>query len=362
MSELYIGLMSGTSLDGIDVALVDFNQSQPKLLETFYQAYTPSLRQEVLTLCQSGPDEINRLGELDVKLGKEFAEAINQLLKNKAIPPQKIRAIGSHGQTIRHHPEKHFTLQIGDPNIIAAETGITTIADFRRRDIACGGQGAPLVPAFHHSMFAKEKSNRIILNLGGIANITILPADGRIFGFDTGPANTLLDAWIEKNLQKSSDEKGMWAAQGKVNHALLNNLLNDDYFKRPPPKSTGREYFHLKWLQSYLTTTLAPVDIQATLVELTAQSILDAVRQHIVEGDILVCGGGVHNEFLMSRLTALGERFMISSTHKFGVDPDWVEAIAFAWLAKQTLAGKPGNIPAVTGAKTNSILGAIYQA
>lgn len=359
MQELYIGLMSGTSADGIDAALVDFSHTQPKLVASYYQEYAPELRQEILDLCHPGTNEINRLGNLDVKLGKAFADAAKKLLKN--IPPdQRVRAIGSHGQTIRHHPSQQFTLQIGDPNIISAETGITTVADFRRRDIAHGGQGAPLVPAFHHHIFAKDNKNQAIVNIGGIANITMLPSAGNIFGFDTGPGNTLLDAWTETHLNQSHDKNGNWAAQGKVNVDLLNDLLSDPFFKKPHPKSTGREYFNLQWLQNFLVQPIQSVDVQTTLVEMTARSILDAISQYISEGDVLICGGGVHNAFLMSRLKSLGKGFTVDSTQKFGIDPDWVEAMAFAWLAKQTLDKKPGNIIAVTGAKQPAVLGGVY--
>lgn len=363
MSELYIGLMSGTSADGIDAALVDLGKTQPRLIASYYQAYSPELRRDIFALNQSGPDEINRMGELDVKLGKLFATSVNTLLNQQAIKASHICAIGSHGQTIRHYPAKHFTLQIGDPNIIAAETGITTIADFRRRDMALGGQGAPLVPAFHQAIFTKKNVNRVIVNIGGIANATILSANGTIFGFDTGPGNTLLDAWAELYLHQPHDKNGEWAAKGKVHVDILNNLLNDPFFILPPPKSTGREYFNLNWLQKFLPTKIKHSHVQATLVELTAQSILDAITQHFSAGEIFICGGGVHNEFLMSRLRELAsQNYTIDSTAKLGVDPDWVEAIAFAWLAKQTLKKKPGNIPAVTGASKPALLGGIYLA
>lgn len=360
MSELYIGLMSGTSVDGIDAALVDFSEPQPKLLGTLYQEYSSELRQKIVDLCQPGLNEINRLGELDVQLGKAFASISQSLLKNHAIEPAHIRAIGSHGQTIRHHPAQGFTLQIGDPNIIAAETGITTIADFRRRDIAWGGQGAPLVPAFHQTMFTAKDHHRIILNIGGIANITVLPTNGDLIGFDTGPGNTLLDAWMEKHCQKACDHQGAWAATGKINQELLANLLDDPFFKLTSPKSTGREYFNLAWLETFLTPDISPVDVQTTLVELTARSILAAAASHISSGEIFVCGGGVHNDFLMQRLHQLAASFSVQSTQSLGIDPNWVEAMAFAWLAKQTLEKKTGNIKAVTGAKRDTVLGGVY--
>ncbi len=363
MPELYIGLMSGTSLDGIDAVLIDLEHSQPKIIATHYEKMPDVLRKSILEVCQPGFNEINRMGELDIALGKEFSKAAQLLLEKCNISATHICAIGSHGQTIRHHPDKCFTLQIGDPNVIAAKTGITTVADFRRRDIAHGGQGAPLVPAFHQALFSDKKINRIILNIGGIANITVLPANSsaHVSGFDTGPGNTLLDAWAEQHLEKPCDEKGAWASTGRVDEALLTNLLNDPFFKLAAPKSTGREYFNLTWLQHYLSTTEA-ANIQATLVELTARSIVDAITQHSPDGEILVCGGGVHNDYLMNRLQALTKSHSIATTSKFGIDPDWVEAAAFAWLAKQTLTKKPGNLVAVTGAHTQTILGGVYFA
>lgn len=364
MSELYIGLISGTSADGIDAALVDLSQQQPKLIATHFCVYPKKLREEILKLYQPGPDEINRLGEIDILIGKQFALAAQTLLKNHNVSLETISAIGSHGQTIRHHPQRKtpFTLQIGDPNVIAAETGITTIADFRRRDVAVGGQGAPLVPAFHQKIFSTPNIDRAIVNIGGIANITILPAESsqHIIGYDTGPGNALLDALAEKYLKKPRDENGSWATTGTANSDLLTLLLSDSYFKLPYPKSTGREYFHLEWLEKHLSIDINPADIQATLVELTAITILDAVKQHFKQGEIYICGGGVHNAFLMSRLHKLAKQYTVASTQTFAVDPDWVEAMAFAWLGQQTLHKKPGNIITVTGAQRPVILGGIY--
>ncbi len=362
MTELYIGLMSGTSLDGIDAVLVDFSQPSPTLVASHYNEYTPQLRQTILALCHPGTDEINRMGELDVALGKQFALATNTLLKKNHLTAKQIRAIGSHGQTIRHYPQRQFTVQIGDPNIIAAETGITTVADFRRRDIAHGGQGAPLVPAFHQHIFSTSATNRAIVNIGGIANITLLPATDKqsILGFDTGPGNTLLDIWAEKYLHQPQDKNGAWAAQGKIHAELLEKLLADPFFKLVPPKSTGREYFNLQWLENHLPTAIPPVDVQTTLTELTARSIINAISHYFSQAEILICGGGVHNHFLMQRLQKLNPALSVTSTQTRGIDPDWVEAIAFAWLAKQTLAGNPGNITAVTGAMKTTILGGVY--
>lgn len=361
MGELYIGLMSGTSADSIDAVLVDFSQPQPRLVHSHSCKFSPDLRQTILGLCQPGPDEIKRMGELDILLGKAFADTTNILLQKSRVSAKQVRAIGSHGQTIRHYPNHSFTLQIGDPNIIAAETGITTIADFRRRDIAHGGQGAPLAPAFHQVIFAKKGHDRVIVNIGGIANITLLPGNNKtVSGFDTGPGNILLDAWIEKHLQQTYDKDGAWANQGNINQALLEKLLTDPFFSLPPPKSSGREYFNLEWLENYLSTPLSPVDVQATLVALTAQSIIAAIKNYFTQGEIFICGGGAHNKLLMQHLRKNATPFTVSSTYELGIEPEWVEAVAFAWLAKQTLSGQTGNITAITGAKKATILGGVY--
>ncbi len=363
MSELYIGLMSGTSADGIDAALVDFSQPQPRLVHSYYYKFPSDLRQAILGLCQSGADEIKRMGDLDILLGNAFADAVHVLLQESQTSAKQVRAIGCHGQTIRHYPDRRYTLQVGDPNIIAAETHITTIADFRRRDMALGGQGAPLVPAFHQAVFAKKGQNRAIVNIGGIANITLLSGDDpNILGFDTGPGNTLLDAWTEQHLQQAYDKDGAWASEGKVNPVLLEKLLADPFFQASPPKSTGREYFNLEWLGKYLVTPLSPADVQATLIALTAQSIVAAIKNYFSQAEIIICGGGIHNTLLMDQLKNNAAPLSVYSTREFGIDPDWVEAIAFAWLAKQTLSSQTGNITAVTGAKQAAILGGIYQA
>ncbi len=360
--ELYIGLMSGTSADGINAALVDFSTIIPTVISTHYAPYSLALRQKIHGLSHPGDNEIQRLGELDIELGLAFANAVNHLLEQQSLTAHAIRAIGSHGQTIRHHPvlPHPFTLQIGDPNTIAAKTEITTIADFRRKDMSLGGQGAPLVPAFHQALFAADNKPRVIANIGGMANITVLMND-TVIGFDTGPGNVLMDSWILHHQQKSHDENGAWARQGKLQTDLLNQLLADPYFKRTPPKSTGREYFNLAWTQAKLNATLSPVDVQTTLTELTAQTIIDTIQSLISEGEILICGGGVHNDFLMQRLQKIAApHFNVSSTMQYGIDPDWVEAMAFAWLAKQTMQHKTGNLPSVTGAKKPAILGGIY--
>ncbi len=364
--ELYVGLMSGTSMDGIDAVLTDLGSDTPRLIGHFKQPYPTELRNQLIDLCQPGQNEIDRLGEVDIQVAELFADTTLQLLRQHDTPANRIKAIGSHGQTLRHRPSfrRPFTLQIGDPNTLAQRTGITTIADFRRRDMAAGGQGAPLVPAFHREIFQHPQINRVILNIGGIANITWLPArpSTEIIGFDTGPGNTLLDHWCRLHQATDYDQDGRWAATGNVIPELLEQLLDDPYFSRPFPKSTGTDYFNLAWLEQHSGTHRHdPRDVQATLSELTARGIQRAIAQTSPAADqLLVCGGGVHNADLMARLASHLPNMEISSTAKVGVDPDWLEAMAFAWLAKQTLRGKPGNLPSVTGAGEAVILGGVY--
>jgi anhydro-N-acetylmuramic acid kinase len=367
-TELYIGLLSGTSADGIDAALVDFKHTQPIIIATHYAPFSADLRERILSLSQPSANEIQRLGELDVLLGHTFAKATLELLNSQSISAAAIKGIGCHGQNIRHHPHTphRFTIQVGDPNIIAAETGITTVADFRRKDMALGGQGAPLVPAFHQKIFSSLQYNRVIVNIGGIANITLLscakPDD--VIGFDTGPGNALLDEWIYVNKKETHDKSGAWAEEGNIHLELLEQLLSDIYFDKPAPKSTGREYFNLAWLEKHirlLNQKITPIDVQTTITELTAQTIMKSVRNYFSDGDILICGGGAHNAYLVSRLTQLAaSQFNVTSTEQHGVHPDWIEAMLFAWLARQTLMGKPSNLPSVTGANRSSILGGIY--
>ncbi|WP_423063016.1 anhydro-N-acetylmuramic acid kinase [Candidiatus Paracoxiella cheracis] len=371
--ELYIGLLSGTSMDAVDAVLIDFSSDKKspfKLITTYSEPISTPLKQALIKLCKPGQNAINRMGRADIELGRLFAHSCLQLLKKANVDAKEIRAIGSHGQTIRHAPNTNypFTLQIGDPNIIAAMTGITTVADFRRRDMALGGQAAPLAPAFHNFILRNPNENRWVLNIGGIANLTYLAADKKtpVLGFDTGPGNTLSDVWCSTHLGKSYDDAGQWASSGQINPELLTVLLSDAYFQVAPPKSTGREYFNLHWLQQQLyglASRPSPIDIQATLLELTARSIANAI--HSIEtapGSIWICGGGTHNQKLMTRLNELCEKHRITTTEEIGVHPDWVEAMCFAWLAQQTLKGLPGNLPSVTGAKQPTILGAIYPA
>ncbi len=364
--ELFIGLISGTSLDGVDAVLVEFKSGRPHLHTAHHSPYPPPLLNQLRTLCLPGENEIDRLGELDRQTATFFAEAVNLLLAKAGVSNEKISAIGSHGQTVRHRPAAAhpFTLQIGDPNTLAELTGITTVGDFRRRDMAAGGEGAPLVPAFHQAVFQTPGQACVVLNLGGIANITCLPAqpEANIIGYDTGPANTLLDAWILRHLGVPYDNRGDWARQGALNIPLLERLLGDPYFTQPPPKSTGPEHFNLTWLEPLLPERpFAGEDIQRTLLELTARTAADAIaREGFARGDVLVCGGGAHNTYLLERLQNSLPEARVSSTASHGLDPDWIEAMAFAWLARRTLAGLPGNLPSVTGARKAVPLGAIF--
>ncbi|MEZ5523342.1 MAG: anhydro-N-acetylmuramic acid kinase [Pseudomonadales bacterium] len=366
----FIGLMSGTSLDAIDAALVDFSSGQPRLVAAATSQIPQQLRQDLLALCSRGENEVLRMGCADHQVGRLFAEAVNNLLAETGIKASQVSAIGSHGQTIRHEPclATPFTLQIGDPNVIAQQTGITTVADFRRRDMAAGGQGAPLAPGFHAAQFHSLATDRAILNIGGMANLTFLPASKpkEASGFDTGPGNVLIDHWCQLHTQQPFDSNGSWARSGTVDQELLKNMLTTSYFQEAPPKSTGRELFNPHWLSTQLqgyTASLKAKDIAATLTELTTITISQALQQHFSDcREIYVCGGGAHNGFLLERIAALNPGCSISTTQALDVPPDWVEAIAFAWLAKQTLARSSGNLPAVTGANEPCILGGVYYA
>jgi anhydro-N-acetylmuramic acid kinase len=367
VADYYVGLMSGTSMDALDAVLVDFAVTPPLLVDSYSLELGSELRHEIMGLCTPGDNEIERLSTLDVQLGRLSAQAVLQLLKRVNVPAAAIRGIGSHGQTVRHSPDSAipYTLQIGDPNTIAQLSGITTVADFRRRDMVTGGQGAPLVPAFHQTQFHSHDKNRVILNVGGIANITILPAASSqpVSGFDTGPGNMLMDGWSQLHQNRPYDENGNWARRGKVIPELLDTLLADPYLSLPPPKSTGRERYNLSWLKKQLPDQLRPQDVQATLCEQTATTISSAIRQHAPATDeIYICGGGACNGYLLERITTHLAGHHLATTAELGVEPQWVEAMAFAWLARQTLHHLPGNLPAVTGAREAVILGGIYPA
>jgi anhydro-N-acetylmuramic acid kinase len=367
VQELYIGLMSGTSLDGIDAVITDFSDSANKLICSHYQPYPQSIRRKIQHIC-TGNASIQSLAEMDTILGKLYAESVLTLLKKSSLNKADILAIGNHGQTVCHQPlqPNPYTLQIGDPNLLTELTGIPVVADFRRRDISVGGQGAPLVPAFHQATFHSSTENRAIINIGGIANITYLSNSKaeQVVGFDCGPGNTLMDFWIETHHGKTYDHNGEWARSGKINLSLLELFLTDPFFALSPPKSTGTDYFSPEWLQSILgsfTPQATTEDIQATLAELTAQSITTAVKAlSSKKTHIYVCGGGTKNDYLMERIDQLSGN-PSKTTESLSIHPDWVEAMAFAWLARQTVNRLPGNLPEVTGANRSVILGGIYN-
>ncbi len=355
---LYLGLISGTSLDGIDVALIRRHATGIELLSAATVAYPPPLRQRLLIDRHERPLTARELGSLDVAVGKAFGAAANHLLADYNLAPAAVRAIGSHGQTILHHPELGFSLQIGDPARIARITGITTVADFRRADLAAGGEGAPLAPALHRFLFGADES-RAILNLGGIANLTLLIPGQPVVAFDVGPANTLLDALARISTGNGCDRDGRLAGRGRVDSDLLGRLLDDPWFRRPPPKSTGPEYFNLHWLRTHMASRkIADPDLAATLCELTAASVAAALVPH--PKALYCCGGGVHNPVLMRRLAVHLPATKVLSTAALGYDPDYIEAICFAWLAGERLSLTPANLPEVTGAEGSAVLGAVY--
>ena len=367
MPDYYIGLISGTSMDGIDTVLVEFGDRPFRLLATRNHPYPAELRAELVAVVRDSQScAIDVLGKLDHWTGECFRDAVLGLLSESGITSDQVCAIGSHGQTLLHQPDtdRPFTLQIGNPNIIAKGTGITCIADFRGADIALGGQGAPLVPPFHEWLLRSEAVDRCIVNIGGIANVTVLPrASGDILGFDTGPGNTLLDVWARRHLDLAYDESGKWAASGASNDAVLDRMLEDPYFSKAPPKSTGLEYFNEDWLALQDVDVLDPADVQASLCELTARTIALAIKDCAAgTQEVLVCGGGAHNVELMRRLSGNLPGVLVDSTAEYGLKPDWVEACAFAWLAMRTLDGLAGNAPGVTGASRPTILGAIHPA
>ena len=400
MSELYIGLMSGTSLDGVDGVLADFSQPLPRILAFASQTFEADLRQQLLSLNQSGANELHRAALAANQLALVYASVVNELLRQSEIRPDQVHAVGAHGQTVRHQPGQFdgigYTLQLNQPALLAEQCGITVVADFRSRDIAAGGQGAPLVPPFHQAVFGASATIRngtggadgtdgpyladladladlpdgpegttALLNLGGISNLTLFHAQRQdsLIGFDCGPGNVLLDTWCQQHTGAAYDAAGAWAASGKVITALLSRWYADAYFSRPPPKSTGRDLFNREWLDTGLRgfESVAPQDVQATLAELTAQCCAESLERFAPHcGQLLVCGGGAHNLHLMQRLQQLLPHCQVSDTGRYGIPPTQVEATAFAWLARQTMLGRPGNNSRVTGARGPRILGAVY--
>ena len=417
MSHLYVGLMSGTSLDGVDAVLIESRGSEasapPRLLHALALPYPPELKAAVLALCRDQSARLVTLGRLDVQLARWYSTAVTELLRQAGVAPSAVRAIGSHGQTVHHEPggDAPFTLQLGDPNLLAVSTGITVVADFRRRDMALGGQGAPLAPGFHDAVFRHPTRCRVVLNCGGIANISVLAPGQDCIGYDTGPANILMDAWVQARTGQAFDRDGQWALQGQVLAPLLARMREDPYFVLPPPKSTGREYFHLAWVQGHLEdhryaclddplqdpshgktdtanatsstsstnstsatnstnaasatgaanpANTAAVDVQRTLLELSASTVADAIARHADSGDLLVAGGGAYNAALLGRLQALCPHWWVATTARLGIAPEHVEATAFAVFAQRTLDGLTGNLPSVTGASRRCLLGGIY--
>jgi anhydro-N-acetylmuramic acid kinase len=364
-SSLYIGLMSGTSLDGVDGVLADFSGRGIRTLQAAFTPFPSELRAELMALQAASENELEREALAANALARCYADCVQLLLAQASGP---VRAVAVHGQTIRHRPELGFTRQTNNPALLAELTGVDVIADFRARDIAAGGQGAPLVPAFHEARFGKPKQLRVVVNIGGIGNISVLHGDGRVSGFDTGPGNVLMDLWVARHTGKPYDEDGAFAASGKVDEQLLEILLDEPYFRQPPPKSTGRDLFHAEWLDRQLARRpgLAPADVQATLTRLTAVTIARAI-QDATAGQpaqaVYVCGGGAYNGVLLREIAeALGGGIPVASTDELGVAPNRVEALAFAWLGYRFMRREPGNLPAVTGAAGLRVLGALYPA
>lgn len=354
--------MSGTSLDGVDAVLAAARGRQLRLEESVHLSYPAQLRSHLLALQQSAHDELHRSALLANELSDLYARTVRRLLARAGVTAHEVAAIGCHGQTVRHRPAGGYTLQLVNGARLAERSGITTVCDFRSRDIAAGGEGAPLVPAFHRAIFGVSRRWRVIVNVGGIANLTSLPVRGAVAGFDCGPGNCLMDAWIREKRRKLYDVDGAWAASGRVLPRLLIKLLAHPFLRRRPPKSTGREEFNLRWLRRLLSGNERAADVQATLLELTALAIARAVRRHCASAsEVYVCGGGARNRVLMNRLAALLPGKRVATTAVLGVDPQHVEALAFAWLARQTLKNKPGNLPAATGARGPRVLGAIYR-
>ena len=366
--EIYIGLMSGTSLDGIDVAIVDFNEFPPRVLHCQTTPYPVSTRQALQALCQSQSSSLDDLYRLDAELGELYSSTVSNALAAAALERADIAAVGCHGQTIRHSPNTcpAYTVQIGDPNRLAVRCGITTVADFRRKDIALGGQAAPLAPAYHRFLLHSPAEDRVVINIGGIANITLLPAnrESQILGFDTGPGNTLLDYWNEKHQSTRFDDAGNWARGGKIIDSLLQAMIaGENYFREAIPKSTGTEHFSPDWLHGFLNQDYDARDIQTTLVELTAATIATAILElPVTPANCFVCGGGARNHYLLERLQHQLPQSVVQTTQALGMNPDYIEAAAFAWLARERLNLRPGNIPAVTHAQQETVLGGVYAA
>jgi anhydro-N-acetylmuramic acid kinase len=365
MSEYYIGLMSGTSLDGADGVLVDFSDSKLCVVASATQAFSSHFRAELLALNTPSNNELHRAALAANQLVEVYAVVVASLLEQTKLTAKDIQAIGAHGQTVRHQPALGYTTQLNNPALLAERTGVDVVADFRSRDVAAGGQGAPLVPAFHHSIFGQPDQTTLVLNIGGISNLSILPASGSVLGFDCGPGNALIDAWSLQHTGQRYDEAGQWAASGKLIPALLTRLLDEPYFAIPPPKSTSRDLFSLTWLAEKLAlfTAHRPVDVQNTLTEFTALACIAGASSYLRSSkEMIVCGGGAFNHYLMQRLQAGLASLKVVTSSVHGLAPLQVEAAAFAWLARQRIKCQPGNLPSVTGAAGLRVMGAIYPA
>ena len=364
--ELYVGLMSGTSLDGVDAVLADLDGHKPRLIAAAHVPFEAALKRELLALNSPGENEIERAALAGNALVKIFAAAVADVLAKSRTPPSDVRAIGCHGQTVRHRPERGYTSQIGNAALLAELTGIRVVADFRSRDVAAGGQGAPLAPAFHAAVVADAAEVRVAINLGGIANLTFLPRSGEVIGFDSGPGNCLLDLWASRHLGTPYDAGGGWAAGARAIPELLARMLQEPYFEAVPPKSTGRDLFHLAWLDAHLARhapAATPVDVQATLAALTIDSVAHDLQRHASATTLLlVCGGGAHNTHLMQGLARRLPALRVTTTASLGLPVDQVEGAAFAWLAQRFIERQPGNLASVTGARGPRLLGALYPA
>jgi len=370
--SLFVGLMSGTSLDGVDGVAVRWTRDDAPAMQVLghvHRPFDPRLRGPLLALNEAGPDELERAAAAAIGVAHAYADTLEAVLSQTGLQPDAVRAVGAHGQTVRHRPQASgggFSIQLLNGAVLAERSGIDVVCDLRSRDVAAGGQGAPLVPAFHADRFAVAGEARAVLNLGGIANVTLLHADGRIGGFDTGPANVLLDAWAAEHRGIPYDAEGRWAASGQVDAALLQRMLSDPYFQRPPPKSTGRDLFQANWLKAHLAAlgrAPASIDVQATLAELTARSVADVLQRHLPDArGLWVCGGGALNDHLLARLAALLPHLRVQTTEALGLPPLQVEAVAFAWLAREFVERRAGNRADVTGAKGPRVLGCLYPA
>ena len=365
MSHLYIGLMSGTSLDGADGVLVDFANPKLRVLACATESFSSDFRAELLALNTLSHNELHRAAQAANQLAEVYAKVVNALRHDAGLAAKDIQAIGAHGQTVRHQPASGYTLQLNNPALLAERTGMDVVADFRSRDVAAGGQGAPLVPAFHQNVFGQPGQTTLVLNIGGIANLSVLPATGDVLGFDCGPGNALMDAWCLQHTGQRFDHEGQWAASGQLIPALLTSLLDERYFSMPPPKSTGRDLFSMAWLAAKLKpfADQPPVDVQNTLAEFTAKACIACAGNYLENSaELVVCGGGAFNSYLMQRLEAGLPSLKVVSSDAHGLPPLQVEAAAFAWLARQTVLRLPGNLPSVTGAAGLRVLGAIYPA